>query len=112
MIYEQNGTIYGPEGEELSLTAPPRKTISLTTGLKKRRLKISAKAVGEILLKKGIFKIHERRSTKTGEIKIFKKIADDFLHYGKNKEGRNGTTSPLFYEDKFLLLCLEIKIIQ
>jgi len=114
MDYEPQSMIFGPDGEELELNEKKfrGKPVSLTDALKSRRLKISSVKVGKIFLEKGVFKLHERLSDKTGEIKYYKKISDDYIVYGKNKKGFNGQTTPLFYMDNFLDLCLQTGLIE
>lgn len=87
-------------------------TMSLTEGLKERRIKLSSVKVGKLFIELGVFQLKERRSTATNEIKYFKVISDEWLSYGRNIKGLHNQSSPVFYKDKFLDLCLKTKLIQ
>lgn len=87
-------------------------TMSLTEGLKERRIKLSSVKVGKLFLELGVFQVKERRSEKNGEIKYFKVIADDWLTYGRNIKGLHNQSSPVFYKNKFLDLCLKTKLVH
>jgi hypothetical protein len=105
-----NSAIYGPDGEELTFKFSPKQEVSLTVALKSVGLDMSAKMVGKLFIEKGIYEIHERKSTKTGQNKKFRKISDKYLEYGINRIGRNGQTHPYFYKSTFQNLCKKVDL--